>query len=344
MNGSGLLAGFAHKLTSVGTAAKAAVATLTVATTATLAGGAAGVLPAPAQHVVATAVGSVTPFEFPDANPTAVIDHTASALPVAPVTSIVPAPSASASAGATTPAGSAGVSTGTNTNTGVTTPSLPAVTTPTLPHVSLPSLPGVGGALPGVGGIGLPTCVASLIPAPGTAPDPTKLVSQIPACIQQVLASLNLPTDVSKCIASVLGSIGGIAGASPTSMPSLSSLNLGSCVPVDATSCASSVMSWFSKLPTMGGGSIPGMGMIPGIGSLTSGSIPTIGSVSGCVPLDVAKCLSSLVGGTSALPSTGTTALPKLDLSACMPTAGTGTGTATGSLPSFGAFSFFSRR
>ena len=60
-----LLAGLTTKLAGLGLAAKAGMG-VTLAATSTTVAGAAGVLPAPAQHVVATVVATATPFTFPD--------------------------------------------------------------------------------------------------------------------------------------------------------------------------------------------------------------------------------------------------------------------------------------
>lgn len=62
---SELLAGLVTKLAGLGMAAKAGLG-LTLAAASTTAAGAVGVLPAPAQHAVATAVDVATPFTFPD--------------------------------------------------------------------------------------------------------------------------------------------------------------------------------------------------------------------------------------------------------------------------------------
>ena len=62
---SELLAGITTKLAGLGMAAKAGLG-LTLAAASTTAAGAVGVLPAPAQHAVATVVSSATPFSFPD--------------------------------------------------------------------------------------------------------------------------------------------------------------------------------------------------------------------------------------------------------------------------------------
>ncbi len=62
---SELLAGLVTKLAGLGMAAKAGMG-LTLAAASTTAAGAVGVLPAPAQHAVATVVEAATPFSFPD--------------------------------------------------------------------------------------------------------------------------------------------------------------------------------------------------------------------------------------------------------------------------------------
>ena len=60
-----VLTGLAAKFGSLGLVAKAALG-LTLVAASTTAAGAAGVLPAPAQHAVATVVDAATPFTFPD--------------------------------------------------------------------------------------------------------------------------------------------------------------------------------------------------------------------------------------------------------------------------------------
>ncbi|MGI8809448.1 MAG: hypothetical protein ACR2KK_16735 [Acidimicrobiales bacterium] len=62
---SELLAGLVAKLAGLGMAAKAGMA-LTLAAASTTAAGAIGVLPAPAQHAVATVVDAASPFSLPD--------------------------------------------------------------------------------------------------------------------------------------------------------------------------------------------------------------------------------------------------------------------------------------
>jgi hypothetical protein len=62
---SELLAGLATKLAGLGLVAKAGLG-LTLAAASTTAAGAAGVLPSPAQHAVATVVDAATPFTFPN--------------------------------------------------------------------------------------------------------------------------------------------------------------------------------------------------------------------------------------------------------------------------------------
>ena len=62
---SELLAGLLAKLAGLGAASKAALG-LGVAAASVTGAGAAGILPDPAQHAVATAVSAATPFELPD--------------------------------------------------------------------------------------------------------------------------------------------------------------------------------------------------------------------------------------------------------------------------------------
>ena len=63
---SELLAGLVTQFAGLGMTAKAAMG-LTLAAASTTAAGAVGVLPAPAQHAVATVIEAATPFSFPDA-------------------------------------------------------------------------------------------------------------------------------------------------------------------------------------------------------------------------------------------------------------------------------------
>src|SRR3954451_11005565 len=64
----GVFSGLLAKVAGIGTAGKAALATATAVTTIGLAGAAAGVLPGPAQTLVATAVNAATPFQLPGAD------------------------------------------------------------------------------------------------------------------------------------------------------------------------------------------------------------------------------------------------------------------------------------
>ena len=78
-------------------------------------------------------------------------------------------------------------------------------------------------------------------------------------------------------------------------------------------------MNLLGTLPNLSGGGLPNLGSLPGLTNLT-----------GCVPMNVTACITSLASAAT----TGTT--PKLDLSACMPT-GLPTGLpGTGSLPGLG--------
>ena len=323
---TGFLAAVLAKLGCAGTAAKAAIAGATAVATMGLAGGAAGMLPDPAQHLVAAAVNATTPFEFPDGDVTGVIERAVPALPVevtVPTTIAVAQPSASVTAGAK--AGSTSASASAKTNAAATTPTAPNVSVPPIPQVTVP--PAVTNLVNG-----LPACVRNLIPTGGAAPDPTKLAAEIPACIPQILAAANLPPQIAQCVASVLGAVGGASGMPASSVPSIGSLSMSSCVPVDATKCVSSVLSLLSTIPGFTGGSIPFVGSL--------GSLPDLTAVTGCVPMDVTKCITSMIAGSTGAVSGGVVSgagLPKLDLSACMPTGLPTGGLPTGSLPNLGS-------
>jgi hypothetical protein len=339
---SGVLPGLLAKMASLGTTAKAALAGVTAVTTMGLAGGAAGMLPGPAQSLVATAVNATTPFQFPGADgATAAVEHATANLPkvgvpdvsVPPVPAVPPAP-----VGATARAGSTGSGTAAAGVNPAGTPGVPGV--PALPDasgVNVPPRPSLT-VPPAVAGLvkNLPACVGDLVPTGGTAPDPAKLATAIPACIPQVLAAAGLPTELARCISSVLGAIGGASGMSAGSVPNVGNLSVSSCVPVDATRCVSSVLSFLGTIPGLPG--VPGGGSLPGMGS-----IPGVSGAAGCVPMNVTACITSITAAVSHLPASGTA--PRLDLSACMPTgvAGGGAGGVSG-LPGLGgALPFFGR-
>lgn len=338
MGASGVLAGLLAKVSGVGTAAKATVAGIAAVATMGVAGAAAGVLPGPAQNAVATAVNAATPFQFPGTDAVnGAVEHATGQIPKVDVPKVVPpsVPSVSVDVGAK--AGSTSAGAGAKVAPSAT-PAVPNVGVPSLPPVAVP--PAVGGLIKN-----LPACVTNLVPTGGGVPDPAKLATQIPACIPQVLAAAGLPVDVAKCIASVLGSIGGASGMTTGSVPSIGSLKLSSCVPVDATKCVSSMLGLLANLPGVSGG-FPGFaGAIPGFGS-----IPGLSNVAGCVPMNVSACINSITSAVGALPTTGGVPTPgslaKLDLSACMPTGATSTGIpglGTGIPGLGGALPFFGR-
>jgi hypothetical protein len=327
---TGIFAGLLAKLAGAGTAAKGALAGVTAVTTMAMAGGAAGILPGPAQTLVASVVNAATPFEFPGLDdPTAVVDTVTGALPQLPVPIDVPGlpatPSASASAGAQAKTGP-GTATPSASGSATAKAATPAVT-PTVPGLpGLPNLPQVS-IPPAVSGLvnGLPVCVRNLLPTGGGAPDPTNLAAQIPSCITQVLATASLPPEVAKCVASVLGTIGGASGMSAAAVPSIGSLSMASCVPMDASKCVSSMLGLLATLPSLSGGGVPNIG-----------SLPSLTNIAGCVPMNIPACITSISA------SAGTGTAPKLDLSTCMPsvlpTAGLPTGLpGTGSLPGLGS-------
>ena len=332
---TGFFAAALAKLAGAGTAAKAALAGATAVTTMAMAGGAAGVLPGPAQTLVASAVNAATPFEFPGAG-----DVTAAAgLPALPTTVTVPvlpaAPpvtgTAGVKAGATSASASASASAPAPATAPVTVPPLPGVPgvpgVPALPQVTVP--PALSGLVNG-----MPACVKNLLPAGGGTPDPTKLAAQIPGCITQVLGTSALPPQVAACVSSILATIGGASGMSPTSVPNVGSLNVSSCVPVDSSACVSSMMSLLAMMPSLSGGGLP-----------SPTNLASLANVAGCVPMNLTACITSLTSAAT----TATT--PKLDLSACLPTGlptsglpGAGSLPGMGSLPGLsGALPFLGR-
>lgn len=322
---TGIFASLLAKLAGAGTAAKGALAGVTAVTTMAMAGGAAGVLPGPAQTLVASVVNAATPFEFPGVDdPTTVVESVTGGLPELPVPVTVPAlpgtPSASAKAGgqAGTAAGSATPSASGSASASVASPAV----TPTLPGLpGMPDLPQVS-IPPAVSGLvnGLPACVKNLVPAGGGTPDPTTLATQIPACITQVLGTSSLPPEVATCVASVLGTIGGASGMSAAAVPSVGSLNMSSCVPMDTSKCVSSMLGLLATVPSLSGGGLPNLGSLPGVTDVT-----------GCVPMNVPACITSISA------SAGTGTAPRLDLSTCMPAALPTTGLpGAGSLPGLG--------
>ena len=315
------------KLAGAGSAAKAALAGVTAVTTMAMAGGAAGVLPGPAQTLVASAVNAATPFEFPGAGGATAtagqaVGNVPAQLPVPVAVPDVPAASATAGAkaGSTSASASASTSAPANATPPSVVPSLPGVPgVPGLPQVTVP--PAVSNLVNG-----MPACVKDLIPAGGATPDPTRLAAQIPGCITQVLGTASLPPEVARCVSAILGTIGGVSGMSTAGVPSVGSLNVSSCVPMDTSKCVSAMTSLLATTPGISGGGVPNIGNLPGLTNLT-----------GCVPMNVTACLTSLTSAATT-GTTGTT--PKLDLSACMPTGLPTSGLpGTGSLPGLGTVS-----
>ncbi len=228
----GFLAVPIAKLAGLGAVTKVAAATATAALTMAVGAG-AGVLPVPG----GTADSAVVAQGAIDQ----VVAAVGSASASVPTTTSTGSPAQAAVAtSVTSPAGSSSAKAST-----VVTP--PAAVTPAkvaaVSSVATPAIP----APPA-----MPSCVANLLPAGGTAPDPTKLVSQLPACIQSVVAahlpldaiqsaigSANLPVDVSRCLSSVLASVPGFMGGDLSGLSQLVS----ACMP---------------------SGSVPGTGSMPG--------------------------------------------------------------------------------
>jgi len=341
------------KLAGAGTVAKAAIATTTAFATMTVAGAAAGVLPGPAQGAVGAAINAISPLNVPTGEPAKTVDAATDIVHnvIASVpTSIPVVPPSIPLAGSLTvegPAGSATVGASTN----VVTPTIPQVSIPKVPNIPLPVIPDVTPILHNLP-VQLPACVKNLIPTPGTLPNPTTLVAQIPACIQSVLATGGLPVNVSACVASVLGTVTGIL--SPASIGTLPKLDVSACVPLDVSTCTSNVLAatGVAKMPFVGDmmKSIfssfgAGAGGSAGTGFNFFGNfnfnVPGLNAIpSGCVPVDISKCLSSVTGSLGSLPSGG--GVPKVDLSACMPTGlSSGIPGVGGGIPGLSGIPFF---
>lgn len=345
------------KITGAGAMAKAAVATVTAAATMTVAGAAAGVLPGPIQGAVGGAINAISPLNVPTGDPadtvsaaTGLVDGALGSVPSLPgLPGDLPV-SADATVG--TPVGTVSVGT-----SGLGLPSIPDVSIPGIPNI--PNLPDLSGLpLPSIPDVSpiidnlpvqLPACVKSLLPTSGALPNPTALVSQIPACIQTVLATTNLPVNVSTCVASVLGTVSSVLN--PASIGSLPQLNISACVPLDVTPCTSNVLAatGVSNMPFVGdlmesiygsfGNSVGGGFSFLGISF--NFNVPGLNAIpGGCVPINISQCLNSVTGSLGTLPSVG--AVPQVDLSACMPTGlGSGIPGVGGGIPGLSGLPFF---
>jgi len=216
-----LLAVLLAKVAGLGGVAKAAAATATAVVTMGVAGGATGVLPLPGgspdpSALVQSAIGGAA----------ADVGRSVT-IPVPPTTAGGAAARAATGASVTTPAGS----TSARTRATVTPPTVPPAAASIRTVPTIPALPA------------LPTCVANLIPTGRTAPDPTRLVAELPACIRSVVAanlpvdtirqalgSANLPANVSTCLSAVVGTVTGFTGGDLSGLPQLLStcLRIGS--------------------------------------------------------------------------------------------------------------------
>ncbi len=343
------LSAIAGKIGGAGTAVKAAIATTAAFATMTVAGAAAGVLPGPVQGTVGGAINAISPLNVPTGDPAPTVaaarDIVADVIASVP-TSIPGLPLSNPIAGGAvdTPAGT--VSAG--GSAAITGSSIPPAT---IPNVALPAIPAIAPSLPLP--VQLPACVKNLIPAPGTLPDPTTLVAQIPACIQTVLATANLPVNVSACVASVLGTLTGVLN--PATIGSLPQLDVSACVPLDVSTCTTSVLAatGVTNMPFVGDLLRRAFGGFGGFGGFGAGAggfdysgnvnvdIPGSNAIpAGCVPIDISTCLTSVTGSLGTLPTTG--GVPQVDLSACMPTGLTsGIPGVGGGIPGLSGIPFF---
>ncbi|MEA2826446.1 MAG: hypothetical protein QOG43_885 [Actinomycetota bacterium] len=338
------------KIVGAGTAAKAAIATIAAFATMTVAGAAAGVLPGPIQGTVGGAINAISPLNVPTGDPaetvataTDIVNNVLSSVPTS-VPVVPPSIPLSAETNVQTPVGPASANAGAN----LVVPPIPQVSIPNIPLPSIPDVTPILNNLP----VQLPACVKNLIPTSGAMPNPTALLAQIPGCIQTVLATANLPVNVSACVASVLGTVTGVLN--PGAIGSLPKLDVSACVPLDVTTCTANALAatGVTKMPFVGDmlKSVFGSFGVGGSGTPGSGfnffgnfnfNIPGLNAIpAGCVPIDVSKCLTSLTGSLGSLPTND--GVPKVDLSACMPTGLTsGIPGVGGGIPGLSGIPFF---
>jgi hypothetical protein len=314
-----LLSALLAKIAGAGTVVKAAIATTTAFATMTVAGAAAGVLPGPVQGVVGGAINAVSPLNVPTGDPadtvaaaTDIVNNVVGSLPTD-----LPTSPLGADVTVQTPAGP--ISAGTSSNLGL--PEIPQVSIPniSIPNLPLPQLPDINGVVASLP-VQLPDCVKNLLPSSGAMPNPTALVAQIPACIQTVLATTSLPVNVSSCVAAVLGTVTGVLN--PASIGSLPQLDVSACAPLDVSHCTTNVLAAANVTNVPFVGDMLGHIFGGSAASLLNGfnlAVPGLDAIpAGCVPIDVAACLTSLTSSLGTLPTTG--GVPSVNLSACMPT------------------------
>jgi hypothetical protein len=310
---TGLLSGLAGKvLLALGMGAAGVTAT-----------GAAGALPGPAQHAVAGVVNAVSPLHIPTGDGTGGAGGTfAAALhggqtPAGVRTSVGGTGTATAGAqGSTAEESSATASTSTA-----------AKVSPNLAGLSpaLPSLPSLPVSFPGAGSLpaGVPTCVTSIVdPSTGhLLVPPAQLSAAVLACAKSLVPTGSLPGPVASCLTSVLGSLQGLVGGGvPTGVPNV---DVRSCVPVDVSTCVSSVVGAVGANPMALLGNVGNLGTLTGLSGLLGqvgglGGLADLARLPGCVPVDPGACVSSILGSVGAgVPNGG---VPKIDLSACLPT------------------------
>lgn len=340
------------------------VAKIVAGITAGLAGltaaGAAGALPGPAQHAVATVINSVSPLNIPDGKSSATVS--ANVNPTGP--------SVSAEAGANTPAGSTGagatvspsnVSASANAGTGAPGPSANANAGANVSTPGIPGLPGNLSNLPGLSNlpVQIPQCVKDIVDVKTGQPKVPlgQIATQVIACVKSLISmsTAQLPAGANQCVSSILGLVGSIS-TNPGSVPNLAGFDWSQCVPVDVTKCMSSVIGmmqgFMGFIPGFGAGASAGAGGsgananagagvgIPGMPNL-SNFVPA-----GCLPFDLNACLSSIFSmagnlpgvPTGGVPGLGAGSLPNIgniDLSKCVPIGSMGSIPGLGSLSSF---------
>ena len=237
---TGFLAGLIAKLAGLGTAAKAAIATLTAAVTMTVAGGAAGVLPLPGggggsgSDVVRPATETVD--EAVDATAETMTGETEV--------------NAGAQVSTTTPGatGSAGADLNASVETPSTTADAASVPEAVVPGVTLPDLSGLAEVPDQVMQCLEPVfdLVAQL---PMVSPSQvTQIGPGIVSCVTGIVSNLPLPSGLDTCISEIMGFVGGMTSMS-AGMPNFGGFDIASCIPAGLP-----VPGLPSGLPFMGGG------------------------------------------------------------------------------------------
>lgn len=281
---------------------------------------AAGALPGTAQHTVASAVHSVTSVQLPDGGHAATGAHVGASLPLVGRVGA----GATANAGAKT-TGHAGATAGAGVEAQAALGDISATVGGTVGGSTKGINSSVSGALsggvssghsgsgvvPGLGGItaALTACLSGVLTTASGQPLVAlgRVIPTVVACIENVIASLPVPTLISSCVSGLLGSL--------SSLPVIGSgngrINLTGCVPIDLSTCLQAAIN------SVGGllGGLTGVtnlpsGIVACASSIVNGVINVVNSVLGQVTGTVGGLggLGGLGGAASATASAGLSA------------------------------------